>query len=135
MSAASNYLETMIMDLLTQGDNKTAPSTYVALFTTDPTDAASGTEVSGNGYARTRVYTDGATSPYWNTPSNGQTDNNGNITFPQATGSWGTVTHFAIFDAVSGGNMLIHGALTAQKTISIGDTFEFASGDLDISVA
>lgn len=135
MAAMSNYLETQLSALLFEATAYTAPSTYIALYTSDPTDADTGTEVSGGSYAREQVNTDGATSPYWNTAIDGLTDNNGDITFTQASASWGTVSHMGIRDALSGGNLLIHGALTASKTVDINDTFKFASGDLDVTLA
>jgi hypothetical protein len=61
-------------------------------------------------------------------------DNANEITFPQASGNWGTLTHFALFDTASGGNMLAHGALSISKTISSEDTAKFAAGDLDVSL-
>lgn len=54
------------------------------------------------------------------------------ITFPQASGSWGTITHFGIFDAATSGNLLMHGALSASKTVGANDTFLFAAGDLNL---
>jgi len=86
-------------------------------------------EPSGNSYAR--VVTSSAS---WTTSSGGSLSNAGDITFPQATGSWGTITHFALFDAASAGNMLAHGALSQSKTITSGDTAKFAAGDLDVSL-
>jgi hypothetical protein len=86
-------------------------------------------EPSGNAYAR--VSTTGAD---WNTASGGALDNANDITFPEATGSWGTITHFALFDAATGGNMLAYGALSTPKIIGSGDTAKFAAGDLDVSL-
>jgi hypothetical protein len=54
------------------------------------------------------------------------------ITFPDATGNWGTCTHFGIFDHVSAGNLLVQAPLTVQKTITINDTARFSSGTLSI---
>ncbi len=108
---------------------------YVALFTADPTDTGSTTnEVSGGGYSRVQLDPADAN---WNPTSgtDGHTDNASKITFPTATASWGTVTHFAIMDAATGGNMLFHGALTASKTVNASDTIEFAVGALDITLA
>lgn len=139
MAALSNYLEAAWLDMLASGASFTPPATYVALYTSDPTDANSGTEVSGNGYARVQVNQDGSTSPYWNTPVDDGgpqlIDNNGDITFPTATGDWGTVTHVGILDAATGGNLLFHGALSTSKSVTTDDTFKFPSGDLDLTLA
>jgi len=128
MAAFSNYLENALINGTLRATSYTAPTTvYVGLFTTDPTDAGSGTEVSGNAYARR--------SATFAAPSDGAASTNADVQFPQATGTWGTVTHFAIFDALTTGNMMYHGALTASKLIEIGDVFKIASGDLTVTLA
>lgn len=128
MAALSNYLENALINGTLRATNYTAPATvYVGLFTSDPTDAGSGTEVSGNAYARQ--------SATFASPSNGASATNADIQFPQATGNWGTVTHFAIFDALTTGNMMYHGALTTSKTIETGDVFKIASGSLTVTLA
>ncbi len=129
MAAFSNYLEDALINHVLRNTALTSPTTvYVGLFTTDPTDAGSGTEVSGNAYARLAVEFDA--------PSNGVTQNTNVETFPTPTpGNWGTVTHFGIFDALTGGNLLYHGALTTSKLTAAGDPVEFAIGDLTITHA
>ena len=130
MGSFADYWENEILDHLFGKGSYMPPVIYVGLSTTDPTDDASGlAEPSGNSYAR--VATSGAD---WNTASGGTIDNANDISFPQASGSWGTLTHFALFDAASGGNMLAHGALSISKTISSGDTAKFSAGDLDVSL-
>ena len=130
MGSFADYWENEILDHLFGKGNYTPPTIYVGLSTADPTDDATGlAEPSGNAYAR--VATSGAN---WNAASSGTIDNANDITFPEASGSWGTLTHFALFDAASGGNMLAHGSLSVSKTISSGDTAKFAAGDLDVSL-
>jgi len=131
MSAMSNYLENKLVDLLLRGQAFSAPANlYVGLFTSDPTDAGSGAEVSGGSYARVAVSgalaswagTQSAGSTTASSGTGGVTSNNAAITWSAApTALWGTVTHFGLFDAPSGGNLLIHGALQASKTINNGD--------------
>lgn len=139
MSALSNYLEDKWLRMLSGGAAFTPPATYVALFTAAPSDSGGGTEVSGGSYARVQVNQDGATQPYWNTPVDDGgpqlIDNNGAITFPQATGNWGTVVAVGVYDAATGGNLLYHGTLTTSKTIETNDTFIFDDGDLDLTLA
>ena len=130
MGGFSNYWENKILDHVFSKASYTAPTIYVGLSTADPLDDGSGlAEPSGNGYAR--VATSGST---WTAASAGAMSNAGGITFPEASGSWGTVTHFALFDASSGGNMLAHGTLSVSKTITAGDTAKFAVGDLDVTL-
>src|SRR5690606_4323637 len=123
MAALSNYLEQALLRELFNNQNYSPPQTYIALYTSDPTDAGTGTEVSGGSYARVRVYNDGNTQPYWTNPADdgagGHVVKNAqDITFPTATADWGTVTHFGILDSASGGNLLIHGPLTTPKPVT-----------------
>ena len=128
MSAISNYLENALVNATLRNTAYTSPTTvYVGLFTTDPTDAGSGTEVSGGSYARQ--------SATFAAPSNGASSTSADVTFPQATANWGTVTHFGVFDASSAGNLLYHGALTTSKTIETGDVFKISSGNLTVTLA
>lgn len=128
MSAMSDYLENEILDHILGTGSYTMPTTvYIGLSTASMNDDASGTEISGNNYARQSVAFSAA--------SGGTTSNSGNIEFPAATGSWGTVSHFGIWDASSAGNMLLHGAFTSSKTISTGDILRITAGDLDITAA
>lgn len=128
MAEMSNYLEDALINATLRNTAYTSPTTvYLALYTTDPTDADTGTEVSGNGYARQSI-TFGA-------PSNGVSSNTAAIEFPQATGSWGTVAYIGIRDASSAGNLLYHTALDASKTIATGDVFRVAIGSLSVTLA
>jgi len=124
MGSFSNYLEDKILDQIVGKTDYTMPTAYIALSTADPTDDGSGmAEPSGNGYAR--VSTSGSD---WNASSGGSISNANDITFPEASGDWGTITHFAIFDAATSGNMLAHGSLGTSKQIQDGDTAKFPGG-------
>lgn len=143
MAALTNYLENRIIDWLLRGQSFSPPATtYAALFTSAPSDAGGGTEVSGGSYARVAITssatnwrsTQGDTSTS-STGTSGTTVNNVDITFPAPTANWGTVTHFALFDASTSGNMLIWGALTTPKTINNGDAApKFTAGDLSFQI-
>lgn len=121
----TDYAEAKVLDHLNGKTSFTMPTAYVALFTAAPSDSGGGTEVTGGSYAR--VATTGST---WAAASSGSTSNAAVVTFPTASASWGTVTHYATFDASSGGNMLRWAALTVSKTIGSGDTAAFAIGAL-----
>jgi len=128
MAEMSNYLENALINATLRNTTYTSPATvYVSLWTTDPTDAGSGTEVSGGSYARTAV-TFGA-------PSNGVTTNSAAVEFPQATASWGTIAYFGINDASTSGNLLYHSPVTTSKAIDTGDIFKFASGSISVTLA
>lgn len=130
MTAMSNYAEDKVLDHSLGTASWTAPTNiYVGLFLTgnDPTDANSGTEISGNGYARvTATFT---------AASGGSTSNDSAITFAAASGgNWGEVSYVGLYDASTGGNLIYHGAVTTPKTIEDGDTFSIATGSLTISL-
>ena len=128
MAEMSNYLENALINATLRNTSYTSPATvYVGLHTADPTDAGTGTEVSGGSYARTSVT--------FGSPSNGVSTNSAAVEFPQATGSWGTVSHIGIWDASSTGNLLFHTALDTSKTIETGDIFKIASGSLSVTLA
>jgi len=128
MAAMSNYLENAVINAVLRNTTYTSPATvYVALFTTDPTDANTGTECTGSSYVR-KAMTFGA-------PSNGVSSNSSAVEFDQATTSWGTITHMGLYDASTSGNLLFHGALTASKVIDTGDVFKFASAALAVTLA
>jgi hypothetical protein len=128
MAEMSNYLENALINATLRNTSYTSPTTvYIGLYTSDPTDADTGTEVSGGSYARVAV-TFGA-------PSDGVSTNSAAVEFPQATGSWGTVGWIGIEDSLTGGNLLYHTALDASKTIASGDIFKIAIGSLSVTLA
>lgn len=124
--ATSDFLEDKILDHVLRNTAYTSPTTvYLALYTAAPSDSGGGTEVSGGSYARVAI-TFGASS-------GGAISNSGDVSFTTATASWGTVTHVGVFDALTVGNLLYHGALSASKAVGDGDTFKVSTGDLDIT--
>ena len=130
MAALSDHAEKLLLDFLMTTGTATRPTNwYVALYTGAPSDSGGGTEVSGAGYARQSVAFDAAASP------GGTTSNSGDVSFTAAGGNYGTVTHLGIFDASSSGNLLWHGALTADKTVEDGDTITFTAGNIDLTMA
>jgi len=130
MGSFSNYWENEILDHLFGKSTYSPPTIYVALSAADPGESGSGlSEPTGNGYARAQT-----SASDWNTADGGLLDNAGAIEFNAATGDWGTMTHFALFDAETAGNMLAYGALSQAKTVNSGDTVEFAAGDLDVAL-
>ena len=136
MAAISDYLEQKLIDLIANKDAFSAPDTYLALFTDDPGDDASGTEVSGGSYARQLVYDNGSGAPDWTVGAvvgaGYGVENDDPITFPTATAPWGVVTHFGIFDAVTSGNLLLHGALDDSKTVGTDDVFKVNASNLKL---
>ena len=124
----SNYGKGKVYDHSTARASWTMPTTvYVALYTSDPTASDAGTEVSGGSYSR-KALTMGA-------GTNGAGTNSSTVSFGTATASWGTVTHFGIRDASTAGNLIFYGPLTVSKTVNSGDTFDFLTGDISITIA
>ena len=140
MAAYTDFAENKLIDFIFRAQAlgitgataaaATGPATlYTALFTTAPTDAGGGVEVTGGSYARVAVTsslanwagTQAAASTTVSTGTNGTTSNNGAVTFPAPTAAWGVATSYAVFDAAAGGNMLFYGTLTAPKTVNSGD--------------
>jgi hypothetical protein len=135
MSAASNYLENKVLDHVLKVAAYSQPSSlYLGLFTNGSGNAASnleaGTltdEVSGGSYGRQSVTFAAA--------SGGTSATNATVTFTTASANWGTITHVAVLDNSTGGNVLFWGAVTTAKSIDSGDTFQVTSGNLSISLA
>ena len=129
MGSISNYLENELLDhIFNNGDYTSPTAIWVGLSTADPLDDASGlAEPSGNGYSRKTVSFGAASSR--------RITQNADVTFDQATGSWGTITHWALFDAETGGNMLAHGQLESAKSVVSGNTPSIASGEIYVEVS
>lgn len=134
----SNYTAQALLNSLfgktsVLGALATAPTIYVALSTTAPAENGTGvTEPVGSGYARVAT-----AAVDWNaaTAADPSVVTNANaVTFAAATGAWGTVTHFALYDAITAGNVLGSAALTASKSPTTGDTASFAPSSLSVSL-
>ncbi len=141
MAKLSDYAEVELIKHFFRTGSFTKPTVMaIALCTGDPTDAGTGAsmnEVANSGsYARVDVPPLDAN---WDVTSgtDGQTANTADITFPTATGAWGTVTHVALLDSVThgAGNVLFYGILGVSKVVASGETFKFAAGQLTITLA
>lgn len=130
MAEMSDYLEVALLNATLNGTAFTAVNDpYVSLHTADPTDAGTGTEVSGGSYARTTASFATASG------TSGLVATDADVTFPTCTASWGTVGWIGLWDSASGGNMLYHTALDANKTIDSGDIFKITTGNLTVELA
>jgi len=132
MTAATNYLENELLDHVLGGGGAnayTAPANvYLSLHTADPTEDGNVGEVgTGVNYTRQELSFGAASS--------GSITTDAAVTFDPCTNTnWGTITHIGIWDASSGGNMLFKGAVTSQKLIEVGDTFQVSTGNLTITL-
>lgn len=130
MAALSNFLENKIIDSVFRGQGFASPTTlYFACFTAPPTDGGGGTECTGGSYARAEVTasysnfsgTQGAGSTGYSSGTSGTSYNNVDIQFPSPTAGWGLVNSMAVFDAPTGGNMLVYGPISPAKVVNGGD--------------
>ena len=130
MASFSDYTENLVLTWLFTTDSATRPTAwYVGLFTAAPSDTGGGTEVSGNGYARVSTGTMSVTGTATTAT------NSAAIEFSAASGgNWGTITHAAVFDASSAGNMLAWAPLTTSRTINDGDVFRIPASSLTITL-
>lgn len=132
MSKASNWLEDQIANYFFRAQQVTQPTQlYLALYTTNPTDADTGTEVVGASYSRRLI---GFSAPTQQNDK-GVISNSARIEFPRATGSWGEISYFAIRTAASGGNMLTYGSFNKPTTINDGDQYVIEAGNLTVSIS
>ena len=124
----SNTYETHVLNYVFTTTSVTRPTAwYLALFTSNPAEDASGTEVSTSGTAYARQ---SATF----TVSGSTASNSAAIEFPTATANYGTVSHVGVYDASSGGNLIAYAALSTSKVIETGDVFRVPDGDLDVTL-
>jgi hypothetical protein len=132
-SGKGNTLSNAILDhVLGGGDYTRLATVYIALFTTAPTAAGGGVEVSGTGYARVAVANNNTNFPV---ASNQQKKNGAAIDFGTAGSNWGTIVAAAVMSAANGGDILYWGTLAANKTVNSGDGFRINANNLTLTEA
>jgi hypothetical protein len=131
MAGFSDYWENEILDhLFDKGTYAPPGALYVALSMADPGDDGAGVaEPAGGSYARIET-----SNADWAPASGGAICNADGVEFPRATCAWGTITHFALYDAAVGGNLLASGPLVEPKSVATGDTIRFDPGDLSVTL-
>lgn len=125
----STDLANKLLDHILKTTSFSVPTNiYIALYSSAPTATGGGTELSGNGYAR-KVHDS------WDVGAANVSENTGIVVFDAASGGdWLEAVAFGLFDAITGGNFLAWGDLIVAKTVTEGDTAEFADGALDVSL-
>lgn len=133
MGSFTDYSENAILKHLSRETAYTPVATvYLALATSSPGETATGASMNecanSNNYARTAI-TFGAASSRRVTQS-------GTVTFPTASGSWGTVTHWAVVDSAThgAGNVLAYGAFATSKSIVNGNTPSVSSAEIYVEI-
>jgi len=128
MAQMSDFLENALINHVFRNTTYAQAGTlYLALYSSDPTDADTGTELSGSGYARQELH--------FVAPSNGGTSNDADVTFPAATADWVTITHVGVRDASTGGNLIMHQQLTNSVDVLSGNNFRIPAGQLTLTFA
>ena len=125
MSFSNTYETNVLTWTFTSGSVTRPTAWYMGLFTAAPGEAGGGTEVSGGSYVREAVTFSVTGDTATNTAA---------VEWPVATGTWGTITHIAVYDASSGGNQIAYAALTNSKTIASGDVLRVPANDLDVTL-
>ncbi len=117
-------MENKVIDALFNNTSFTPPAVlYLALYTTDPTAANTGTQVTGGSYARQAIdFVNGAS---------GATSHNAAITFTDLPAA--TITHYGILDAATAGNLIVFGQLAITINAAAGDEAVFSNGDIAIT--
>lgn len=136
MSAFSNYLENKINDhVLTNTAYSPAATLYLSLHTGDPGESGTSSEVSGGSYARVAITNNTTYFPVCASTGTPTKLNGQPIAFPTSTASWGTITHWALYDASSGGtNMIAHGSFATPRNVASGKTMRVSAGGISITL-
>lgn len=130
MSAASDYLETGILNYFFRNQAVPQPTAvFLALYISDPTDADTGTEVSGGGYSRKQITFGTPTQ----SSNKGLISNNQKIEFDIATTDWGTVSYWGVRDASTGGNLLAKGSFSRAENVLTGNRLSVEVGNIQIT--
>jgi hypothetical protein len=130
MPGFSDYWEDEVLDHLFDKGVYAPPTIYVALSAGDPGDDGVGAaEPSGGPYARIET-----ANADWTPAAGGAISNADAIEFAPASAAWGTITHFALYDAAVGGHLLAYGPLTVAQAVAAGDTVRFPPGDLNVTL-
>jgi hypothetical protein len=128
----SNHVTQRVLDSIFNAQAFAPPSSlWFALFNTDPTAANTGVEVSGEGYQRVQI---SAMTFAAMVGGRMTTSNTARVTLPRATGTWTSANFWAIFDAQTGGNLIVKEALLVSANVVAGQQPEFDVGDLVVTL-
>jgi len=114
----STYLGDALIKHILRKTTFTPPtSVYIALYTTNPTENNTGTEVTSGSYERVQL-TGGFT-----VDNSGSAVNSASIVFNNATANWGNISYVGITNAATAGSLLFYGAMSASRAVYSGDKF------------
>lgn len=137
MAAASNYTENNVLNAILRGVTFPIPSAvYIALHTSDPTDAGGGEVLTADwpAYVRQDAAGGAAIDTGWTTPVDGVSTSAKQVIYPGMDGASAvTVTHWSLYDSATGGNMLVHAPLDTPRQLQPDDVFVFNNSALTVS--
>jgi hypothetical protein len=113
VASFSDYLELKVLDHIFNDPSYTAPTPYLALCTSVPTDASTGAtivEANYTGYARLAIATSDMSAA-----ASGSKTNSAQLTFAACTSGSSTIIGWAVCDAsgTGAGNVLCWGTATS----------------------
>ena len=122
----TDYLQNAVANATLRNTAYTSPgNVYASLYSTSPTESTVGTEITGNGYSRQNVT--------FSAPSLGSLSSNVAVTFTCSGNNWPVVVAFGVTDASTSGNILYYSGISG-RTVQVGDSVVFASGDITIQI-
>lgn len=103
---------------------------FIGLSSTTPSVDGTGVSepASSAGYARIKL-------DVLSEPTNGAITNNNPISFEESTANWGTMTHFVIYDALTGGNLLMYDALSTPRNVETATIVTIKKGSLTLTLS
>ena len=112
--------------------SKTTPALpgeyYIGVSTSAPNmDGTGVTEPTDAAYARVKIES-------LSTPTSGVVKNTADIAFADATEDWGTCTHFVVYDAQTGGNLLMAGKLDRNRIVQADSQLRFLANGLTLTL-
>lgn len=136
--AFTTYGSTQVLSGLIGKGSGPLSNCYIALSTTAPNaDGTNFTEpLSSAGYARSIIgLSSTSATQVMSSPSGGATSNTSIIFFPEATASWGTVTHFGLFTSQTGGSLVLYGTLTNPIAVAANYVPLFRVGNFSLTLS
>ena len=125
---ATNYFEDSMLNIAAQAQNIPAVTMpYLELFLSNPGDeGTSGTPISYSGYARQLItFSDPAADG-----SGLSMQNVGQIAFAESPINAGQVTYVGVYDAISGGHLLLYGQLDTPLQVNANVSPVFRDGSI-----
>lgn len=126
-------LDKRVLEHVTGKTTLAAQTPFVALFTTNPTDASGAGAVETTYTNYTRVACSGATWATATGTTSGSITTATAVSFPACGTTGATIVGWGIYDANTAGTLLFYG--TSSLAVSNGITPQFAAGQLTLTLS